>query len=94
MNKEDPNGFPFGSFCLFFLVKGGVISVEILGIQVILRDTKGITEALVMHDLALTQKLDGLTNIRVIGHTQNVVVGHARLLLCRTPAKASFQKFQ
>ncbi len=34
-----------------------------------------------MHDLALAQELDGLAHIRVIAQAQDVVVGHARLLL-------------
>lgn len=60
----------------------------------ILRDTEGIAEALIMHNLALAQEFDGLTHVGIVGHTQNVIVGHARLLLCRTLTRASFQKFQ
>ena len=35
-----------------------------------------------MHKLALTQILDRLTHVGIVYHTQNIVVGHARLLLC------------
>lgn len=39
-------------------------------------------EALEVHDLTRTQELDDIADVRIIGKAENVVVGHARLLLC------------
>ena len=63
-------------------VKGRIESVKILGVKVILRDAQSLAESLVMHDLSLAKELDGIANVGVIYETQNVVVGHPRLLLC------------
>ena len=39
-------------------------------------------EALIVHDLALAEIFDGIAYVGIIRQTQNVVIGHARLLLC------------
>ncbi len=38
----------------FSLIKGGVEGIEIARIEMLLRDAKGVAEALIVHDLALT----------------------------------------
>ena len=38
-------------------------------------------EALIVHDLALAEIFDGIAYVGIIRQTQNVVIGHARLLL-------------
>ena len=48
----------------------------------VLRNAEGIAKALVMHDLALTEIFDGIAHVGIIRQTQNIVIGHARLLLC------------
>ena len=63
-------------------VKAGVDRIEILAVQIVLCDANGITEALVMHKLALAKEFDWLPYVGVVAQTQNVVVGCARLLLC------------
>lgn len=63
-------------------VKGGVESVKILGVQIILCDAQSLAKSLVMHDLTLTKELDGIANIGIIYEAQNVVVGYSCLLLC------------
>ena len=60
----------------------------------VLSNAKGIAEALIVYDLTLTQELDRITHIRVVGHTKNVVVGDARLLLCCYRANATKWLFQ
>ena len=50
-------------------------------IGTLLDTTQAIGEALVVNDLALAQELDGIAHVGVVRQTQNVVVGHARLLL-------------
>lgn len=64
------------------LVKGGIVAVNILVIGALLNATQAICKSLIMHDLALAQKLNGIAHIGVIGQTQNVIIGHAGLLLC------------
>ena len=64
------------------LVKAGVECIEILGVEVILSDSQGISESLIMHYLTLTQELNRLLNVRIINESQNVVVRRASLLLC------------
>ena len=39
-------------------------------------------ETLEVHDLTRTQELDDIADVRIIGKAENIVVGHARLLLC------------
>ena len=73
----------FGLFLhLFCLVKRRIERVEILAVQLLLRDAEGIGEALVMDDLALAEILDGIAHVGVIGQAQDIVIGHSRLLLC------------
>ena len=48
----------------------------------ILRDAQGIGEALIMHDLTLTQKLDGVAYIGIIRQAQNIIIGGSCLLFC------------
>ena len=64
------------------LVKRRVAGVEILAVQMLLRNAEGIAEALIVNDLALTEILDGIAHVGIVGHTQNIVVGDTRLLLC------------
>ena len=63
-------------------VKGGIESVKILGVQIILSDAKCLAEALIVNYLALTKELDRIADIGIVNKTQNVVVGHTCLLLC------------
>ena len=63
------------------LVEGGVADVEVLRVEVILRDAEGVAEALIMHDLALAEEFDHVVDVGVVGQTQDIVVGRARLLL-------------
>ena len=64
------------------LVVGRIDGVEILGIQIVLGNAEGVGEALIVNDLAGSKKFDGLPDIRVVGQTENVVIGGARFLLC------------
>ena len=73
-------------------VKGGVASVEILGIQVVLGDAEGIGKPLVMHDLTLPQELDGVTDVGIVAEAENVIVGHAGLLLWCNHIRTNFSE--
>ena len=77
------------------LIKAGVECIEILGVEVILSDSQGISESLIMHNLTLTQELNGFFNVRVVNESQDVVVGRAGLLLWHYAVKTTFfQNFQ
>ncbi len=62
-------------------VETGVEGIEILGIQMILCNAQGFSEALVVDDLAGTQELDGFADIRLLNQTQDIVVGGTGFLL-------------
>ena len=73
---------PFGiwenlkSLCLFVarkpLVKAGIEGIEIFAVQMVLGNADGVAEALIMHDLALTQILDGIADVGIVAQAQNV----------------------
>ena len=48
----------------------------------LLRDADRIGEALIVYDLTLAQELDRIAHVGIVAQPQNVVVGHASLLLC------------
>ena len=53
-------------------------------------DAHGFTETLEVNDLTGTQELDDVIDIRVIGKTENVVIGNAGLLLCCNHIRTTF----
>ena len=67
---------------VFAHIKAGIEGVEVLGIQLILSQTQSFAETLEMHDFALTQELDGFTDIRLFNQTQDIVIGAACFLFC------------
>ena len=71
----------FAVFAKLF-IKAWVESVEILGIHAVLSETDSVAKPLIMHKLAFAQEFERLAHVRVVNHSQKVVVGHARLLLC------------
>ena len=64
------------------LIKGRVKGVEVFAVEIILCNAKRIAEALVVHQLALTQILDRLAHVGIVHHAQDIIIGHACLLLC------------
>jgi len=71
----------FYLLCLF--VKRRVECVEILAVEFILNDSHGVAKSLEMHDLALAEESEGIGDVGIIRETDEVVVGHASLLLRR-----------
>ena len=63
------------------LVKARVDIIHILLIQPILSKPQPLAETLEVHDLARTQELDDVVDVGIVGKAQDVIVGHARLLL-------------
>ena len=66
---------------LFRSVKGGIEGVKIFAVEIILCDAQRVAEALEVHQLALAQEFDGVAHVGVVDQAQDVVVGHAGLLL-------------
>ena len=56
------------------LVKCGVKGIEVLCIEVILRDAQRITETLEVHDFTLAEEFNRFTYIGVVNQTQKVVL--------------------
>ena len=69
---------------LFFLlaVEGGVIHIIIFAVEFFLGDSGAFGEALIMHDLPLPQKLNGVSHVGIVHHAKDVIVGHPCFLLC------------
>ena len=65
----------------YSLIKRGIEGVEILRVKAVGGQAEGFTETLVMHDLPRAQEFDGVADIGIVAHTENVVVGGACLLL-------------
>ena len=64
------------------LVTRGVYGVEILAVEIVLRDAEGIGESLIVNYLALAQIFERLSNVWIVNQAQKIIVGHTRLLLC------------
>ncbi len=69
-------------FLSSLLVEARVYVVDIFLVQAVLGKPQSFAETLEVHDLTRTQELDGIADVRIIGKAENIVVGHARLLLC------------
>ena len=75
--------FLLASYCVPMLsVKARIHRIKILRIQPVLRYAQSITKPLIVHDLTLAEVFERLANVGVIDETDEVVVGHARFLLC------------
>ena len=76
--------------------------VHVLLVHPRLGQLDGLPETLEMDDLAFPQEADGVVHIRVVGNAEDIVIRHARLLLCCNCENATFciyicgkcQKFQ
>ena len=65
----------------FSLVEAGVHIVDVLLAKTILHQPQSLAEALEMDDLSRPQEADGIGDVRVIGETEDVVIGDPGLLL-------------
>ena len=63
------------------LVEGRIGEVDVFLIHALLGQGDGLTEALEVDDLPLTQEADHIVDIRVVGEAENIVIGKAGLLL-------------
>lgn len=77
-------GLDLGTFARIgqtLYVKLRVVGVVVARIQIFLNIAQGITEALEVNDLTLTQELDRVAYIGVVDQAQQVIVSCARFLL-------------
>ena len=63
-------------------VERGIVGVEILRVEMILRDAEGIAESLIVYYLALAEIFERFTDIGVVNKTKQIVVSYTRLLFC------------
>ncbi len=69
-------------FLIWVFVEGRIEGIEVAAVQMILDIPQGFTEPLEVDDLPLPQETDGIADIVVFNHAQDVVVGGAGFLLC------------
>ena len=63
-------------------VKRRIASVEIFGVEIVLRYANGIGKALIMHYFTGAQEFYYVINVGIVGKAQDIVIGCACLLLC------------
>ena len=86
--SSDVLGGVFVGFVAFWqcsgrlFIKRRVVCVVVFAVKAFAGLVQGFCEALVVHQLALAQETDDVLDVGVVGKTQDIVVGGARLLLC------------
>ena len=70
-------------------IKAWIEGVEIFAVKIILGDAYGIAESLIVYYFALAQVFYRLFDVGIVDKTQNVVIGHASLLLCCYRSRAT-----
>ena len=78
-------------FLSSLLVEARVYVVDIFLVQAVLGEAQAFAETLEVHDLARTQELDDVAHVRIVGKAQDIVVRHARFLLCGDGVRTTFQ---
>lgn len=67
----------------YLFIKRRIGRIEIFLIHLLNSAAKPLTEALIMDDLPLAQELYDVVYVWIVAEPQDVVIGRARLLLCR-----------
>ena len=68
---------------IFIRVKSGIECIEVLAVQLILRNSQRFTESLIMNNLTFSQEFDGFADIRFFDQPEDVIICAPCLLLCR-----------
>lgn len=63
-------------------IEGRIHEVDILLVQFFTQQLHGFAEALEVNDLPFPQEFNDIINVRIIGQTQDIVIGDAGFLLC------------
>ena len=72
------------------LVKRRVHEIQVLLIHLLLSQPQPFAKALEMHDFPRPQELDDVVDVRIVGQTQDVVIGDPGLLLCGNHIRTTF----
>ena len=70
-------------------VESGVGEIDVFRVHFFLAKPQTLAEALEVHDLPLPQEADNIIYVRIVGKTQDVVIGKAGLLLCCNGVRAT-----
>ena len=76
---------------LLLLVKSRVEGVEVFAVKSILGQAQAVCKALIVNDLARSEKAYDVFDVGVVNKPQNVVVGHPCLLLCGDAVRTTFK---
>lgn len=71
-------------------VEGGVGEVDVFGVHFLLAQAQAFSETLEVNDLPLPQKADDVVHVRVVGQTEDVVIGDPGLLFCCAFVRTTF----
>ena len=72
------------------LIEAGIHIIYILLVQAVLHQPQCFAEALEMDDFPGAKEPDGVGDIRIVAHAQDIVVGKAGLLLCCDRVRTTF----
>lgn len=72
------------------LVKSRVGEVDVFRVHLFLAKPQALAKPLEVHDLPLPQEADDVVDVRIVGKTQNVVIGEAGFLFCRDGVRTAF----
>ena len=70
-------------------VESGVGEIDVFRVHFFLAKPQTLAEPLEVHDLPLPQEADNIIYVRIVGKTQDVVIGKAGLLLCCNGVRAT-----
>jgi len=61
-------------------IKGRVKGIEISAVQMLLSISEDLSKSLEMHNFSHTEEADGITNLRILYHAQDIVIRAPGLL--------------
>ena len=71
------------------LVKSRISEVDVFGVHLFLAKPQTLAKPLEVYDFPLPQKADDIVYVRIVGKTQNVVIGEAGFLFCCNGVRAT-----
>lgn len=63
------------------LVEGRVCEIDVFLVHFLLGQFDGFAEALEVYNFSFTQEADCIVDVRIVGQTENIVIGKAGFLL-------------
>lgn len=74
-------------------VKCGIHIIDVFLIHFVFCETQTLAESLEVNDFPRPQELDGIIDIRVVGETEDIVIGDAGLLFWCDCVRTTFLPF-